>query len=84
MMNCMITLRSVTPAQRGQRLLQRAGIPCTLGRTPRKLEEQGCGYGLQVDMEKLPRAVELLREEKVPIRKVYRFDPETGMRELKI
>ena len=43
-----ITFRSVTFAQRGERVLQAGRIRCTLQRTPRWMEEQGCGYCLRL------------------------------------
>ena len=66
-----ITFRSVTPAQRGQRILQQAGINCTLLRTPRWMEERGCGYCLRLRREDRDRAVVLLRQSKLGFSKVY-------------
>ena len=43
-----ITFRSVTHAQRGEKVLQKEGLRCTLQRTPRWMEEQGCGYALKI------------------------------------
>ena len=71
MYNCMITFRSVTPAQRGEGLLRRAGIGCALSRTPKRMEQQGCGYSLRIDTAYVPTAVQLLREHRIPFRKVY-------------
>jgi len=68
---CVITFRSVTPAQRGERVLQKAGMVCSLQRTPRWMEEKGCGYSLQLRCRDVLAAVELLRENGVPFRKVY-------------
>ena len=68
---CLITFRSVTPAQRGEGILKRAGMQCSVRRTPRWMEEQGCGYSLQVRQSDAQRAVQLLRAEQVPFRKVY-------------
>ena len=45
---CYITFRSVTPAQKGEGVLRRAGVDCTMQRTPRWMEEQGCGYSLRL------------------------------------
>ena len=67
----MITFRSVTYAQRGERLLNRAGERCSLQRTPRWMEEQGCGYSLRLHTGNIARAVELLRSEQLPMGKVY-------------
>ena len=66
-----ITFRSVTFAQRGERVLQSAKIRCTLQRTPRWMEEQGCGYCLRLHTKELAAAAELLVREGVPFRKLY-------------
>lgn len=66
-----ITFRSVTFAQRGERLLNEGGIPCHLGRTPRWMEEQGCGYCLGLHREDLAKAADLLGSSRIPLRKYY-------------
>ena len=66
-----ITFRSVTPAQRGEAVLRKAGLRCALQRTPKWMEEQGCGYCLRLRQEEAPEAVNLLREAQVGFRKVY-------------
>ena len=66
-----ITFRSVTPAQRGEAVLRKAGLRGALQRTPKWMEEQGCGYCLRLRQEEAPEAVNLLREAKVGFRKVY-------------
>lgn len=66
-----ITFRSVTFAQRGERLLTRQGIRCTLQRTPRWMEEQGCGYSLRLWTKEIGPAVDLLRREQVAMKRVY-------------
>ena len=66
-----ITFRSVTPAQRGQRILLQAGIDCSLQRTPRWMEERGCGYCLRLRQSDTERAVAVLRQGKLPFSKVY-------------
>ena len=68
---CMITFRSVTPAQRAEGLLRRQGLECSLRRTPRWMEEQGCGYSLQLRQQDALRATEMLRKEKIAFRKLY-------------
>ena len=68
---CLITFRSVTPAQRSEGILRREGIECSVRRTPRWMEEQGCGYSLRLHHVDAQRAVQRLREEQVPFRKVY-------------
>ena len=79
---CMITFRSVTPAQGGEGLLRRAGVSCTLQRTPRWMEQQGCGYSLRVRHMDAVAAVALLRANEVPFRKVYLKGENGTMEEL--
>ena len=71
MKNCLITFRSVTPAQRGEALLRRIGYQCSLRRTPRWMEEQGCGYSLQVRYEDAGAAAQVLRSHRLPFQKIY-------------
>lgn len=74
METCLITFRSVTPAQRGENLLRREGIPCTLQRTPKVLAEQGCGYSLRVHCDQMLHAIELMRRQGIAYRKAYRIE----------
>lgn len=71
MENCLITFRSVTPAQRGESALRRAGISCTIHRTPKQLADQGCGYSLRLQQPELWQAVEILRKKGIAYRKTY-------------
>jgi len=80
MKTCMITFRSVTPAQRGERVLKKAGIGCQLRRTPKKMEEKGCGYCLHLPCPMVQTALEQLRSQEVPFRKVY-LSRENGTQE---
>ena len=66
-----ITFRSVTYAQRGEKVLSAGNIRCSLQRTPRWMEEQGCGYCLRLWTNDPAPALELLRRNKVPMWKVY-------------
>lgn len=66
-----ITFRSVTVAQRGERLLKGGGIDCVLQRTPRWMEERGCGYCLRVRPTHVAASLHRLKEGNVPFSKVY-------------
>ncbi len=66
-----ITFRSVTVAQRGERLLRSGGIDCILQRTPRWMEERGCGYCLRIRPTQVAASLQRLREGGVPFSKVY-------------
>ncbi len=67
----LITFRSVTFAQQGERALQKMGIDCYLRRTPRELAGRGCGYCLTIRSRDALAAVELLRERQILFGKVY-------------
>lgn len=66
-----ITFRSVTLAQRGEALLRRSGISCYLQRTPRWMEQRGCGYSLQVRREIAARCVQLFQENGITYSRIY-------------
>lgn len=68
---CLITFRSITYAQKAERLLKRAGLTCSLQRTPRELSERGCGYCLRLSKEDIHAAVVALRENQQMYGKVY-------------
>ena len=79
---CLVTFRSVTPAQRAESALRRGGFSCTLQRTPKWMEEQGCGYSLRVRAQDSQAVAALLRKQRIPFRKVYLFSPEGEAEEL--
>ena len=68
------TFRSVTAAMKGSRALERAGIKSALSRTPKSLQQQGCGYSLRVRAEALRQAQEILIKEEARFHKIYRKD----------
>ncbi len=65
-----ITFRSVTLAQRGERALRAGGVDCVLQRTPRWMEERGCGYCLRLRPQDGSRGVAVLRREGIGFNKV--------------
>ena len=67
----LITFRSVTFAQKGERRLKSAGIDCILQRTPKELSERGCGYCLRLQGKDAAAAVDLLRDNQLTFGKVY-------------
>ena len=66
-----ITFRSVTLAQRGEKALMEAGMGSTLARTPRWMEEKGCGYCLRLRCEDVRPWVAVLRQRGISFRRVY-------------
>ena len=71
-----LTFRSITQAQRAERAFAKAGMTVTLRRTPRWMEERGCGYGVEVKCPELRMGLEVLRREKIPFRKSYLLHPD--------
>ncbi len=71
MRSYLVTFRSVTPAQRGEAVLRRAGLDCALRRTPGFLREQGCGYSLWLRPQDLQKAAELLQSNRITFQKIY-------------
>ena len=67
----LITFRSVTFAQRGQSVFGKAGIESVLRRTPKGLDQRGCGYCLQLRGRDLTVAVRLLDKETVDYGRVF-------------
>lgn len=66
-----ITFRSVTHAQRAEKVLSARDIHCSLQRTPRWMEAQGCGYALRIWAKEPETALELLKKQKIPMRRLY-------------
>ena len=53
----LILTRSVTYAQRIQRVMTGAGIRCQMFRAPRELSDSGCGYALKLNGASLAGAL---------------------------
>ena len=79
-----ITFRSVTPAQRGESLLRKSGYRCVLQRTPKWMQENGCGYGLRLTTNEISDGMRLLDRAGVPYRKVYLLHPEGNTEEIRV
>ena len=79
-----ITFRSVTFAQRAEKLLNQKGFRVSLMRTPRWMEEQGCGYALKLWTNDIAAAVRLLWESRIQLRRVYVQREEGQMEEINL
>ena len=65
------TFRSITYAQKAEHILQHNGIRCALLRTPRWMEEKGCGYCLRLWTADAMRGLRLLGQAQLMPRRVY-------------
>ncbi len=78
-----ITFRSITHAQRCERIFTAAGIRCHMRRAPRWMEERGCGYGVEAKLGELNEGLQILRKEEIPFRKSYLLYPDGVVEELR-
>ncbi len=81
MLDCYITFRSVTRAQRGARLLDSLGLDYQLQRTPKSIAAQGCGYALCVRSSEAPMALQALRQNELQYQRVYLGAPDGSLEE---
>lgn len=77
----LITFRSITYAQRGQQALDRAGIVCKIRRTPRWMEQRGCGYAVEARLPELSLGTGILNREGIGFRKAYRLNADGAVTE---
>lgn len=71
MKSYLITFRSVTLAQRAEQILQSDGLGCRVRRTPRWMEEKGCGYAVELKLPAVTAALESLSLRGIPFRRAY-------------
>ena len=79
-----ITFRSVTPAQRGESLLRKNGFRSVIQRTPRWMQENGCGYCIRVGTDRIEEVVRRLEKADLPFRKVYQQNMDGSTEEIRI
>lgn len=82
MKNYLFTFRSVTYAQKGERILRRSGIDCVIRRTPKAITNKACGYCLQVRAQDLTRALELMQNSQAEFGRIYGVNYEGNFEEL--
>lgn len=76
------TFRSVTAAQRGENVLKKSGIACTLRRTPRWMETRGCGYCLRVREQEWEDGLNVLARTGTAFSRVYAQNPDGSVVEV--
>ena len=79
-----ITFRSVTLAQKAESILRNGRYRCSIQRTPRWMEEQGCGYSVRISLTDVQNCVDLLRENHMVYRKVYLLRDNGNAEELSV
>lgn len=69
-----ITFRSVTYAQRGRAMLERAGLKSSMIRAPKWMAERGCSYALKLNPEAGEQAGQVLDAQGHPYLQKYLVD----------
>lgn len=82
MKSYLITFHSITLAQRAERAFEGQEIPCHMRRTPRWMEERGCGYAVEAKLADLQSGLNLLRQQGIPYRKSYRLNGDNTVEEV--
>ena len=70
MKHYLIMCRSITGAQRAERLLERSLIHAAAVKAPKSLTRSGCGYAVRIRSE-AERALMILRKNEIAIGKIY-------------
>lgn len=77
-----IMCRTITFAQRAQRLLDKTGIKSYIVKAPQGLTSEGCSYGIKVSKANGHRATEIMRGAGIKIGKTFRQSSEGEFREV--
>lgn len=78
------TFRSVTAAMRGSRVLEDLGIRSLTVRTPKQLQEQGCGYSLRLRTSDAARARQALAQAQIRYSRIYRREEDGQWQEVAV
>lgn len=70
-MRYLFMCKSLTYAQRSQKLLERAGISANIIKSPSSLSTRGCGYSVSVGYVRGSRAAEILKKSNLLQGKIY-------------
>jgi len=80
-MQYLLTFRSLTYAQQGSRVLERAGISGAVVRVPKELSARGCSYGVSLQERHIDAAERVLRKAGFMPEKIYRKLDDGGLEE---
>ena len=80
----LIMFRSLTYAQRGARVLERAGISATIARAPQETTQRGCAYCVRIAGNRLHAALHVLEDNHIPFNSVFRQREDGGYQEVQL
>jgi len=74
MYDCIIMCKSLTFAQRAERLFESRGCLSSITRAPAKLTGNSCGYGVKINRNCLNKAQALITQYQLPMGKAYAIE----------
>lgn len=80
----LIVSKSLTQAQRIARALERAGIAAEVSRSPRKISENGCGFGVKIQEQALAASLRALGSAGIGHNRIFLLTPDGGSREVQL
>lgn len=81
--SCLILFRSLTYAQRGRHILERAGITAVVRKAPAAVTDRGCAYGLKLRLDRLSQALTALKAAGADHGRVFQYEPDGVLREVR-
>ena len=84
MFEYLFTFRSLTAAQSARSVLNADGIRAVVGRAPKRMSVNGCGYTLRVSAHSGIRALHLLKEKGAEYAHLYRAYHSGSMEEVRL
>lgn len=78
----LIICRSLTYAQRTERILARAGITAHIMRAPKSIDSEGCSHGVKVAERNLSAALVALARAELSPKRVFIFYGDGSYREV--
>ena len=69
-----VMCRSLSYAQRGQRLLAANNVLCSVIKAPQRVSSEGCSYGLRVKALDIDKSVLILKSSGIKVGKIFRID----------
>ena len=83
-MQIVIIFKSVTYAQRAERLIAKKGVTTNIIKAPFGIKSGSCAYGLRMDERNLSLALSVLKEAGLPYREILAKRPDGTYREVDV
>lgn len=80
----LIICRSLTYAQRTARVMERAGVPCSILRAPKSVAGEGCSHCVRVAERWLALSLKVLAQEGLTPKRVYLQGPDGSYSEVSL